>query len=834
MLLSLNWLKDFVEIPRALSAEELGLKLTMHTVEIDSVEKQVDKYKDIVIGKILEIKAHPDADRLSLVKVDVGAMRASPLQIVCGAPNIKEGQLVPVALVGAILPNGVEIAEAEVRGVKSQGMLCAEDELNLGDDHSGILILENKAKIGQNLGKYLDLKDVVFEVENKSLTHRPDLWSHYGIAREIAAFTGNKFKEYKLNKKLFKGIDQVQLDIKVEDFDLCPRYMVIAIEGIKVEASPKWMQDRLIAVGMRPINNIVDITNYVMLELGQPLHAFDKNLVDKIIVRRAKDNEVMETLDGEKRKLDKEMLVIADSSKPIAIAGVMGGANSEISSETRSIIIESANFNFISIRKTQTKLGLRTESSIRFEKALDPNLAELAIARTVELVKKLCPKAKVISQLVDLPRVAGKAGEKKFELDQGPVKLDLAWLNKIVGQAIEKNQVIEILEKLGFKTSPQPSPSKGEGVNTVLEVTVPTWRATRDISISEDLVEEVSRIFGFSNLTPSMPRVAMETPEISQERMLEKKIKTILSSGAALSEVYNYSFVGEEQLEKLGIDYTKHIKLANPIASHQTMLRQSLVPNLVDNVKINQARFENISIFEIGSIYLSNLGELAKDDQGKDKLPYQEKRLGIIIAASKKENVFTKTKGIIDYLLTLLNLSVNFTPIEIIPNWADKEASAKIIVGNQPRHGRVKAGKYLGLVTKLDSSIARNLGIKKQVGIAEISLRELFNIIKDQGIKKFKEFAKFPPVVRDLAFVVNENILYNDIRDEIVNFNQLIKSVELFDVYQGGKLGLGKKNLAFHIIYQADKTMTAKEVDQLQQELIKHLQDKFEAKIRDF
>ncbi len=829
MYLSLNWLKDFVNIPKSITAEELGLRLTMHTVEIDSVAKQADKFTNIVVGKILEIRQHPDADRLQVVKVQVGKDSArhdridrnGALEIVCGAPNIKVGQMVPLALVGAMLPNGLEIKEVEVRGVKSSGMLCAEDELGLGDDHSRIMILNegrhsgiSPSKIGQNLGQYLGLKDVIFEVDNKSITHRPDLWSHCGIAREISAFLGAKFKEYKLNEKLFKGADDVKIDVKVEDFKLCPRYMAIVMDGIKVEPSPKWMQERLIAVGMRPINNIVDITNYVMLELGQPLHAFDRDLVDKIIVRRAKDNEIMETLDGEKRKLNKEILVIADSQKPIAIAGVMGGVNSEINNETDSIIIESANFDFISIRKTQQKLGLRTESSIRFEKALDPNLCEIAIARTVELVKKICPKAKMISNLMDERKInSAKAG-------QGPIKLDLDWLNQRIGQEIEKDKVIKILESLGFGVEKNIKDTIGHSVS----VTIPTWRATRDISIPEDLVEEVARIYGFNNLTANMPRVAMEAPIINQEKMLERKIKNILFQGVALSEVYNYSFVGQEQLEKLGIEISAHIRLANPIATHQTMLRQSLAPNLINDIKVNQMRFEQIGLFEIGNIYLSNLGELAKDGKGKEKLPYQEKRIGIIMAADKKEDIFAKIKGAVDYLLSSLDLTVDFNPIEITPNWADKNISAKIIV----------AKKYIGLATKLDNKIAKSLSIKKEVGIAEISFRELFNIVETQGVKKYQEYAKFPPVVRDLAFVVNEEILYNDIRDEIIGFDELIKSVELFDVYQGGKLGAGKKNLAFHIIYQTDKTLTAEEVDELQKELIKRLEKKFEAKIRDF
>ncbi|MBA3047081.1 phenylalanine--tRNA ligase subunit beta [Patescibacteria group bacterium] len=844
MYLSLNWLKDFVNIPKSITPEELGLRLTMHTVEIDGVEKQADKLAHIVVGKILEIKKHPDADRLQLVKVDI---KDKKLDIVCGASNIEIGQSVPVALAGAILPNGAEIKETEVRGEKSFGMLCAEDELGLGDDHRGIMILDKGAKIGQSLGEYLKLKDVIFEVDNKSITNRPDLWGHYGMAREIAAFLSVKLRPHPVpllsKERVPDKAGEVKIDVKVENFKLCPRYMAVCLDGIKIEDSPKWMRERLIAVGMRPINNIVDITNYVMLELGQPLHAFDVRTIlgdeipnnkfqitnpatslrdngagksqipnlkfqndIKIVVRRAKKGEVMETLDGEKKELDNEMLVIADDKKPIAIAGVMGGANSEIRNETNSIIMECANFDFASIRKTSQKLGLRTESSMRFEKGLDPNLCELALARAVELVKKICPKVKVVSELAD---------EKKFTINQGPIKLNLDWLNQSLGEIIEEKKAVNILENLGFGV---------KKIKDELDVTIPTWRAGRDISIPEDLLEEVARIFGYNNLKPAMPKVAMKAPELNQERLFEREIKNILSNGAGLSEVYNYSFVGEDQLTKLGIDFSSHIKLANPIAVHQTLLRQNLAPNLINNIKTNQAKFEQFGFFEIGSVYLSTPGDINKDNSGKEHLPYQEKRIGIVLAADKKTDVFSQAKGAVEYLLSSLNLPVDFTAIESGPGWADENIAADI---------NCQKNK-IGIAAKLNEKSAKALGVKKEAAIVEIILSELYKLAGKQAVKKYQEYEKYPPLVRDLAFVVSEKILYNNIRNDIINFSELIRSAELFDVYYGGKLGFGKKSLAFHIVYQAGRTLTTEEIDILQKQLIQRLEEKFDAKIRDF
>lgn len=806
MLLSLNWLKDFVKISSDVTPEELGLRLTHHTVEIENMERQGKNLDKVVVGEILNIKKHPNADRLNIAQVDVGEKK--PRQIIFGKMvEMEVGSKIPVALAPTKLPGNKEINKVKLLGEISEGMLCLDQELGLFKEGVSIQYFDKKTKNGTPIKEIFDLNDVIFEVDNKSITHRPDLWSHYGMAREIAAFLGIKFIEYEPNEKLINKVeDKIKIKVKVEDEDLCPRYMAISVNGIKVEPSPKWMSDRLIAVGMRPINNIVDITNYVMLEFGQPMHAFDERRVNEIIVRRAKAGENIETLDGVKRNLDSNMLVIADAKRAIAIAGVMGGGESEINNDTTEIILESANFNFISIRKTSQKLGLRTESSMRFEKALDPNLCEMALIRAIELIKKLCLKAKVASKVVD---------EKKFKLNQGPIILNIAWLDERIGNEIKEDKVKGILKSLGFKA---------EGKENEMKIIVPTWRATRDISIKEDLMEEVTRIYGYNNLKPIMPKVEMKPPKLNEEKILERKIKNILSVGASLTEVYNYSFVGEDQLTKLGIDMKSAIKLANPIASHQTLLRTSLAPNLLENVKTNQAKEEEIRIYEIGSIYLNSPGDINKDNTKKGNLPYQEKHLGVVIAGEKGIDVFSIAKGVIAYLLNSLELELVFERIESPLSWAEKGVSADIIAD----------GKKVGVVSKLDKRIARNIGIKKEVAAAEISLRELEKIYFTRPVKKFEEFAKYPPATRDLAFVVDEKILYNNIKAEIVKSSSLIKKVELFDVYQGEKLGHGKKNLAFHIIYQADKTLTSEEVDKMQKELVKKLEKKFGAKIRNF
>ena len=824
MYLSLDWLKDYVNFPKSLTEENLGDKLTMHTVEIDSVEKQAEKFKGIIVGKILSVKRHPNAERLQLAQVDVGSEK---LNIVCGAPNIESGQLVPVALVGAMLPNGMEIKQAKIRGEESSGMLCAEDEIGLGDDHSGIMILKN-GKVGQNFADYLKLRDVLFEVDNKSITNRPDLWGHFGMAREI-----NTFLDLKPNKKFIKmgnlNVENIipkneiiKIETKIENYDLCPRYVAVAISDIKIEPSPQRMQKRLIAVGIRPINNIVDATNYVMLDLGQPMHAFDFNFIAskkneeggevKIVVRNAKQDEEMITLDNENRKLNKETLLITNGEKSIAIAGVMGGENSEINNDTKTIVLESANFDCVSIRKTSAFLGLRSESSQRFEKSLDPNLCEIALARAVELIKELCPEAKIASKVAD---------NKKFNQNPRPIFFELDWIKKFIGHDIKEEKIIKILSKLGFGVEIE----KEEDVEkNIVKVIVPTWRATKDILIKEDIAEEVARIYGYDNLDFKMPKVKIGIPIINKARILERRVRDILSSQAAVTEVYNYSFVGEEQLKKMGIDYSNYISLANPISQNHTMLRQGLAANMIGSIMVNQARQKEIRLFEIGGIYINSDGSLDKDDKGEEKLPFQEKRVCLVVAVDKYADANNNAKAIVGNLLETLGFEFSFLSVETVSNWADQKTSAQIEVDKE----------IVGSINRVSKNVKNKVGLKKEAIICELSLNKLLDLIDKKGDLKYQEIAKYPRLIRDLAFVVNEKVLYNDIRDEIKNFHEYIIEVDLFDVYQGEKIGAGNKNLAFHVVYQADKTLTAGEVDDIQKDLIKKLEERFETKIRDY
>jgi len=808
MYISLNWLKEYIKIPAKITPAKIAEELTSHTVEVEGFVNQAKQFENVVVGKVLEVKKHPNADRLRLVNVDI---KTQKLDIVCGAPNIAVDQLVPVALVGAILPNGLEIKESVIRGEKSSGMICAEDELGLGKNHEGIMVLKSTAKIGELFSKYIKVDDVIFEIDNKSLSNRPDLLNHYGIARELSVIFDLPLKEYEksaVKKSNFIDKADNELEVKIDDQESCLRYLAVRVGGIEVKESPDWLKSKLIAIGQRPINNIVDLTNYVMFDCGQPMHAFDGDKVPKIAVRKAKRDEIIETLDEKEKVLNESDLIITDGKKPIAIAGIMGGKNSEIDSGTNKLILESANFLASSIRKTSQKLGLRTEASVRFEKSLDINLAKIALDRFLNLLKELCPNLVIESSITDINQIA---------VEEKDIELNLNWLAKKIGQEINQDIVVKILTKLGFRI---------KSAENGLLVSVPSWRATKDINTREDLAEEVLRLYGYNNIEARLPVLMLNLPLPNQERLLERKIKQFLSIGENLNEAYNYSFVSDDQLNKLSIESSNHLRLANPLSDMYTILRQSLIPGLALNIKTNQAKEEKFGFFEIGNVFFNTPGNLVKDTSGDQFLPYQEKHLGLALIDA--DDSFGKLKSVINNLfLNIINheAQIEYLVADSLPGWSDKQLSAKILV----------FGEEVGFIGLLDRITQKNINLKRSSALAEINFYKLAAIIFKTPLLTFKEIPKYPAVMRDLAFVVNNKILYNDLRNHILNFNPLLRSALLFDVYSGDKLASDQKSLAFRLTYRADdRTLLASEVDAIQSDLVKYLEDRFEAKLRDF
>ena len=807
MKLSYNWLKELTGCK--LSPEKLAEILNLKVAAVENLKK-LDKGLDkVVVAEILEIKKHPQADKLQLVKVTVDSKRKKIYHIVCGAFNIKVGDKVPLALPGAKLPIGLEIKEAVIRGIKSEGMLCAEDELGVGDDHTGILIFDRSVKLGEKVSKVLGLDDTIIEIDNTALTHRPDLFSHLGFAREISAITNSKFK-IKNSKLKIKTKDLIKLEIKIENYNDCLRYMAVVIDGIKIEPSPIWLQNRLRNLGIRPINNIVDITNYVLLEIGQPLHAFDFEKISnaqipnkskiqntkQIIIRRAKKEEKLLCLDGVERKLDEDILVIADAKKPIALAGIIGGEESGINEETKTIVIESANFNPVVVRKGARKLGLRTEASLRFEKGLPLIFPEEGIYYAIKLIEKIAG-GKVVSKIYD---VKSKKAEKELKTKK-IVNLEIEKVSYLIGEKISPEKIIKYLNSLGFSI---------KKINGFLKVNTPLFR--KDIEYPEDLVEEIARLYGYQKIKPEPIKGEIKVIPLDYLLKIEKELKNFLV-GYGFDEIYNYSFYGERIIELLKLKKEEHLEIVNPLNPDQQYLRISLIPKLLENSAKNFSFFEKFRIFEIGKVYRS-LNE--KIDQPKFLA-------GLILEKNKK--IFFTLKGVIETILEKIGIENDkiLYKFEEDKNYQYLDYLTGIYIENQ----------LIGHFGLVNEAVKNDFKIFSDVGVFEINLEKL----KDLKIspKIYQKISPYPPIFRDLAFIVPKKITFDEIYKTIKNFHPLIYFVEPFDVFESEKLGKDVRNIAFHLTFQSfERTLKSEEVDKIINDLVKKLETKFNAKLRTF
>lgn len=802
MLISYNWLKEFIKLPSSIKIDQLARELSLKTVEVERFISLADNFNNIIVAEVLSVSKHEKADRLNIVELKTGKEK---LKVVCGASNVASGQKVALALPGAILANGLEIKEVEIRGFLSKGMICAADELGLGDEHDGILVLDSKAKIGQSLAQHLDLDDHVLEIDNKSLSNRGDLWGHYGIARELSAIFSLELKPYdKFLEKVKTSTDEA-IEVEVKEKDLCQRYCSLVIDNIKVEESPKWLKNRLLAAGLRPINNIVDISNYVMLELGQAMHAFDANKISNIRVELAKKGQQVELLDGDIKELNESDLLIKSEDKIIALAGIMGAKNSSISNDTKKIVLESANFDAVCIRNTASRLNKRTDSSVRFEKTIDPNLSILAIKRAAALIKKVLPGAKVSSVIVDINHSEVKNIKLSFSLKE---------IKSFLGINIKDFEVKKILLHLGFELEIN---DKKEFV-----VQVPSWRAVKDVSIKEDIFEEIIRIYGYDKVKAQAPLIEINRVENSLDLTWIKKIKNYLSSVSNMHEVYNYAFVGEKNLSKMNIDYNSHLKLLNPLSLNHNLLRQSLVPNIINNVINNQFNYNSFGLFEIGRVFLPVSGHYDKNNS-IDKLPCQNKHLAVLVSDNERCPLLL-LKGYLEALLKKVinhQLTIEYRVSEDYPSYLQAESHVNIFIEN------INLG-YIGIISS-------DLNLKIKTAVSEIYINQVLELYNQFLDSKYQKASKYPALERDLAFVLDKKIMYNVIYNDILSFSNLINKVELFDVYTGDKLGSDLKSLAFHLEYQStERTLTSAEVDKIQEELIEFMSQKHQAKLRDF
>ncbi|MBI4599238.1 phenylalanine--tRNA ligase subunit beta [Candidatus Uhrbacteria bacterium] len=816
MLVSKKWLQEFVELPEDLSDEELARRITLSTVEVEEISSQAAPLERIVVGVLLAVEAHPNADKLRVCRVDAG--QGEPLQIVCGGTNLLAGMKVAVALVGARVKwHGegelVEIKLTKLRDVESFGMICAANEIGTATGNEGereIVDLSGwDAPPGTPLAEVLGLDDVVFDVDNKSLTNRPDLFSHRGMGREVGALLGTTFKDRR--PPVVSEETEYEVLVNVTDIAACPRYMGVVLDGIRIETSPEWMQKRLRAVGVRPVNIVVDVTNYVMLEIGQSLHAFDaaklENVLSKprtieIEVRPAVSGERFVTLDDTERELGPSDLVIRDAKKAVALAGVMGGHNSEIGEETTTVFLESANFHPSWIRKTSQRLGLRSEASLRYEKGLDPNLSDLALRRAVELLLELVPGARVASPVVDVGR---------FELKQGPIPFSLERLDQKLGVNIPVDTAIGILERLGFGL-------KQDGEAYL--VTIPSWRATKDISIFEDLVEEVARIYGYERIPPTLPRMDLRPPTPDPMRVLERRVRSILAERFAATETYNYSFTSPATLAYLGEDAARYIQLANPISKERPYVARTLVPNLLENVEKNQRQTDTVRLFEVARTYVP---EIPGDENGEggSPLPHQDHVLGLVFAKKGDIFPFRELKRLCAGALRALGYTPTFLPMSDLASWMHPGRSAAITVD----------GEAVGYLAEVLPQRATDLGIEAKVAVGEVNLSLLAAFPARE--LTYHPIPPFPSVKRDLAFVVNKDVTYTDLELAMHAAAPLLVDVELFDTYAGKGIPEGKKSLALHLEFRADdQTLSSEEVDACMESLRQVLTARFSATMR--
>ena len=809
MKFTLNWLKEYIDVD--LPVEVVADKLTMLGLEVDNV---IELYRDldtIKVARIVNVRPHPDADRLTLCDV---VLDAEEFQVVCGAPNASPGLLTAIALPGVTLPSGMKVRKAAIRGQESSGMLCSEKDLGISEDHSGIMELPGTARAGQSLPDALSLRDTLIEVD---LTpNRPDCTSVLGIAREIAGFTNQKLKQPVKNELPELTGEEVPFSVEVLAPEDCPRYGARLLRNVSISPSPWWLRKRLLAVGLRPINNVVDITNLVMLEYGQPLHAFDFHRLagGRIIVRRARAGEQIVTLDGEKRQLDKEMLLICDAEKPVAVAGVMGGENSEVIESTRDILLESACFNPLSVRRTARQLNLGTEASYRFERGVDPEVSPRAMERAVQLLVEITG-AEIVANGYDCV-----AGIKPREA----IKLRISRTNDILGLQLDAMEVGRFLESIELAVT--------EADEDTLLVTPPSFRV--DLEREVDLIEEVARLQGYNEIPTTMPIVPMSFPEQQPGLELRKKLAAMLVS-QGFFEAINYSFVDENYFDWLQLQgndsFRKAVALLNPLSEDQKIMRTMLLPGLLQNIARNTSRQSNdIRLFEIGKVF---------HPLADEPLPQENMRLAGVISGRRYPGAsllhFGSTpvdiydcKGTVEAILQEVRIAKGVklefnNNSSVVPSYTEPDSCIVCRAGD----------RLLGHIGKIDTDVLKSFGIKQAVFFFDLDL----DLITEHGPepKSFTQLPKFPSVNWDIALIVPEAVASGELLTAIDNAGEaLVEAAEIFDVYQGDAIAAGHKSVAISLTYRSlEQTLDDKTVNKVHQRLIMMLEKRFQGKLRE-
>jgi len=810
MKISYNWLKQFIDIDW--EAEKTGELLTDLGLEVEGIEDfETVKggLKGVVTGKVLEVFKHPNADKLSITKVDLG--NGNPVQIVCGAPNVASGQIVPVATIGTVLyddkDNSFKIKKGKIRGEESFGMICAEDELGLGNNHDGIMVLDETVEIGKPLSEVFEIEsDKVFEI---GLTpNRADAMSHLGVARDLKAGLAHLRINTNFNTP---SVSKFNIDsktrpihIEIQDKEKCPRYAGITIKGVKVGTSPNWLQNKLKSIGLSPINNIVDITNYVMHELGQPLHAFDAEKIQghKIIVKTAEKGDKLTTLDGVERTLHPDDLIIYNEKAPMVIAGVFGGIDSGITEDTTDIFLESAYFDPVTVRKAAKRHGLNTDSSFRFERGIDPEMTVFALKRAVTLIKEYAD-AKIVTDLLDIyPNI----------IEPHNVSLSYQYLNTLVGNKIDKNIIKNILASLEIKINSE--------TENGLHLTVPSYRV--DVTRPADIVEEILRVYGYNNVDYSTKiNASVEKSDKLASYKLENIVAELLRANA-FTEIMSNSLTTPKYVElSNAVNSKSTVNILNPLSQDLSVLRQSMLFSALESVVYNLNRKQNdLKFFEFGKVY-NQYGEGKYDEEKHLAVTMTGNTLPENWMSPAEPTSFYHLKGTLEAVLKRFGIN-DFT----IKPGKNKDLSDNIVF-------EVKKKKIAEL-GKVKSSIKKHFGINKDVYFADILWDNLLEQIKHYSQVKYKDIPKFPSVRRDLALELDQNVSYKDLFDTAFDVERkLLKGVNLFDVYEGDKIAEGKKSYALSFILQDQfKTLNDKQIDKTMNKISQAFDKKFGAKLR--
>lgn len=769
MLLSCNKLKSYIKNSNDIDWENIWKTFTIRTAEVESVKKVGNNLDNVVIAKIVKCEKHPDSDHMHILQVECD--EENPVQVVCGAPNVRVGLKTAYIKVGGHI-EGIEIKSRPLRGIISNGMCCSGKELGISDNHDGILELPSDAPVGMNIKEYLPIEDIIVEIDNKSLTNRPDLWGHYGIAREIAAITNHELLPLEISE--IEDENKEKLKITIKEPNLCYRYSGLKVNNLTNNKTPLDMQIFLYYVGMRSISLFVDLTNYIMLELGQPMHAFDSRVVKEIEVGLANDGDTYTTLDGIERKLTKDMLMIKNGNNYFGIAGVMGGLDSEILSDTTSIFLESATFNAGNIRKTAVALGLRTEASARYEKSLDPNLTTYAIKRLMYLLKKENPNLEIASKLTDI---------YPNELTEQVIKLNKKTLNIYMGKELPENEIKEILEKLGFIV---------EINKDFYNVTVPTFRATKDIKIEQDLIEEIARMYGLENFSPKPLKLDLTVVEHENVYNQEYEVKELLATKFDMNEVNSYIWYDSEMLKKIGIDKSG-IKLLGK--SENNILRDDLSLSLMNIIENNLKNYKRFGIFEIGTTIENNSNR---------------RKLSIILVDDEKniENIYMNMKTIVKYLFkNLKNKNVTFVDNINERNYYEDTLGKKVIIDDD----------VIGELNVLSKRVANKIGKKKAIVCTELDFDKYVDIEKNKIIAK--DISKYPTVELDYTIIMPDNKKYIELLEVLKAFkSNLIQSYNLLGTYEN-------KYTIRYIIGSDHKTLDQKDLSNFKERFIEHIKN---------